>query len=186
MSGSRIVRTLCLVACVFVAGVGCGKEDSITGPQPNTGYLALTSPENTLVTMIRAYAKRDTAELALVYDDAYQGTSLDADDWSPETLTFTKRDEIEHVATLARTSSVASVAVSLNPVLRRYSDGADPAGWATLENPIRAVEITDGPTLYNVYLSYETVTYTFVPTTPDASSPTDTTWKIIRWTEVAF
>ena len=156
------------------------------GPQQGIGYLALTTPENTLVTMIRAYAKRDTTELALVYDDAYQGTSRDAGDWSPVTLSFSKRDEIEHVAMLARTPSVTSVSVALNPVLRRYSDGADPAGWATLENPIRAVEIRDGPTLYNVYFSYETVTYTFVPTTPDATSPTDTTWKIIRWSEVAF
>src|SRR5678815_1007087 len=122
MWGYRTIRTLCLVLCVFALCVGCGTEKSITGPVPRTGYLALTTPENTLTTMIRAYANRDTAQLALVYDDAYEGTSRDADDWSPETLTFTKRDEIEHVAALARSSSVASVSVALNPVLRRYSD----------------------------------------------------------------
>lgn len=178
---------VCLLACCFAAGAGCGKAKSaITGPKPAPGYLALTSPENALVTMIRAYANRDTTELGLVYDDAYQGTSLDTDDLYPVILNFNKRDEIQHVATLAHIPSITSVSVSLNPVIRRYSDSADPAGWASLQNPIRAVEVNDGATSHSVYLSYETLTYKVIPTTPDGTSPTDTTWKIIRWSEVAF
>ena len=78
------------------------------------------------------------------------------------------------------------VSVGFNPVLRRYTDLADPPGWASLQNPIRSVQIEDGATTYDVYLSYETLTYKFVPTTPDSTSPTDTTWKIAAWSEVAF
>ena len=181
------IALICLLACCSAMGAGCGtKKSTITGPEPGPGYPALTSPVNALAAMISAYANRDTVELGLVYDDAYEGTSLDRDDWSPATLNFTKADEVRHVAALARTPSITRVSVNFNPVVRRYTDSADPAGWASIQNPIRSVEIDDAGTTYSVYLSYETLTYKFIPTTPDNSSPTDTTWKIVGWEEVAF
>jgi hypothetical protein len=176
-----------LLVCCSALGLGCGsKKSTLLGPSPAPPYPALTSPENALVAMIRAYARRDTVELGLVYDDGYQGTSIDQDDWAPVALSFTKADELRHLAVLARTTSITKVSVNLNPVVRRYTDAADPAGWASIQNPIRTVEVEDGATLYSVYLSYETLTYKFVPATPDSTSPTDTTWKIVRWSEVAF
>ena len=149
--------------------VGCGsKKSTLVGPEPDTSYPPLTTPQNALTAMIRAYAARDTVELALVYDDAYSGLSYDSNDFS-EWYTFSKTDEIRHVAALARSSSVKRVSVGLNPVLRRYTDLADPAGWASIQNPIRNVTIEDGPTTYDVYLSYETTTYKLAPTTPDSA-----------------
>jgi len=47
------------------------------------------------------------------------------------------------------------------------------------------VAIYDGPNLYYVPLYTETIEFRFIPKTPDSTSPTDTTWKIIRWLEVA-
>jgi len=177
---------LCLLACASLWLVGCGsKKSTLVGPEPTASYPPLTTPENTLAAMIRAYAARDTVELALVYDDAYQGWSYDQDDWL-NVLSFSKADEIRHVAALAHASTVTRVSIGLNPVLRRYTDLADAPGWASLQNPIREVEVEDGSTTYDVYLSYETTTYKFAPTTPDSTSPTDTTWKIVSWTEVAF
>jgi hypothetical protein len=136
--------------------------------------------------MIHAYSNRDTVELARVYDDGYQGTSIDQDDWAPATLTLAMASDMQHLAALAGRASITHVSVNLNPVIRRYRDAADPAGWASLQNPLRTVEIEDAGTTYDVYLSYETLTYKFIPTTPDSTSPTDTTWKIARWSEVAF
>jgi hypothetical protein len=101
-------------------------------------------------------------------------------------LSFSKADEMRHVASLAARTTIAHISINLNPVIRRYTDTADPAGWASLQNPLRTVEIEDAGTTYDVYLSYETLTYKFIPTTPDSTSPTDTTWKIVRWSEVAF
>lgn len=176
-----------LLLCCSALALGCGsKKSTLMGPGPAPPYPALTSPENTLVAMIHAYSSRDTVELGKVYDDGYQGTSLDKDDWAPVALTFTKADEMHHLSTLARASSIGHISINLNPVIRRYTDAADPAGWASLQNPLRTVEIEDAGTLYSVYLSYETLTYKFIPTTPDSTSPTDTTWKIVRWSEVAF
>jgi len=182
----RSILLLCLLGCVTIGILGCGtKHSNVLGPEPAAPYPALTTPENTLAAMIRAYANRDTVELSLVYDDAYQGWSYDQDDWLA-VLSFTKADEIHHVAALARATTITRVSVSFNPVLRRYTDAADPPGWTSIQNPIRAVQIVDGATTYDVYLSYETLTYKFVPTTPASSSPTDTTWQIVGWSEVAF
>jgi hypothetical protein len=189
MARRRHARALliCLLACGSVLAWGCGsKKSTLTGPVPGPRYPDLTTPENTLVAMIRAYSNRDTVELGLVYDDAYQGTSIDTDDWAPVVLNFTKADEIRHLAALATRPSITKVSVNLNPVIRRYTDLADAPGVTSLQNPIRSVEVEDGPTLYSVYLSYETLTYKLVPTTPASGSPTDTTWKIVGWSEVAF
>jgi hypothetical protein len=182
-------RTAWISLLVFSSalGLGCGsKKSTLVGPSPAPPYPALTSPENVLVAMIHAYSNRDTIELARVYDDGYQGTSVDQDDWAPVPLTFTKADEMQHLAALASRSSISHISINLNPVVRRYTDLADPAGWAAIQNPLRTVEIEDAGTTYDVYLSYETLTYKFIPATPDSTSPTDTTWKIVRWSEVAF
>jgi hypothetical protein len=45
------------------------------------------------------------------------------------------------------------------------------------------LEINDNPTTYSL-LSAETFEFKFIPFTPDSTSPTDTTWKIVRWTEL--
>src|SRR5258705_1214376 len=184
--GRHVKATLLFLLAFSVWNLGCGaKKSTILGPEPTTPYPPLTTPENTLGAMIRAYSNRDTVELRLVYDDGYQGTSYDQDDWL-SVLSFTKADEIAHVAALARASTVTRVSVSFNPVLRRYTDFADPPGWASIQNPIRSVEIEDGGTTHDVYLSYETLTYKLIPKTPDNASPTDTTWKIVGWSEIAF
>ena len=49
------------------------------------------------------------------------------------------------------------------------------------------LEIDDGSiaTSYFIASDRETMEFKFIPTSPDSTSPTDTTWKIVRWSEVA-
>src|SRR5262245_38947914 len=96
---------LCLLACAAVWLIGCGsRKATLVGPEQAAPYPPLTTPENTLTAMIRAYAARDTVELALVYDDAYSGLSYDPNDFS-EWYTFSKTNEVRHVAALIGSST---------------------------------------------------------------------------------
>jgi hypothetical protein len=76
------------------------------------------------------------------------------------------------------------VSCQLYPSLVRFRDGADPPGWATIQNPLGAVEVNDGPNTFRVDPSGITMQFKFAPAAPDSTSPTDTTWKIVRWLEV--
>ncbi len=148
-------------------------------------YPALTSPQAVIQAMVLAYVRRDAAETGLVYDGAYQGLSVDLTAISPnDTLAFTKADEVAHVAGLGRLGGGTTVSCELYPSLARFRDGADPPGWATIQNPLGAIEVNDGPTTYHVDPSTLTMEFKFAPATPDSTSPTDTTWKIVRWLEV--
>jgi len=67
--------------------------------------------------------------------------------------------------------------------VERFTDVGDPPGWATILVANPRIEIDDQPVSYSIDPSAETMQFKFVPTTPDSTSPTDTTWKIIRWFE---
>jgi hypothetical protein len=173
------------VASGLLFSAGCGKdENTMIGPGPGPGpvYPALTSPQNVLSAMALAYMDLDSAEIKLVYDESYTGTSFDQND--PPAITLTKADEVRHVVPLASLTSITSVSLQLPPSLTRDRDASDPPGWAVIYLPSGAMnlEITDGATSYSIRSQHE---FKFIPTTPDSTSPTDTTWKIIRWTEVA-
>jgi hypothetical protein len=46
------------------------------------------------------------------------------------------------------------------------------------------LEINGIPSSYSLASTNELIEFKFEPTTPSAGSPTDTTWHIIRWTEI--
>ncbi len=163
---------------------GCGK-DRTTNPviQPPP-YPVLSSPANVLTALQKAYVARDTTEYILLFDGNYQGSSIDQTDPSPQPTLFTKADEAHHIASLVKSTTVTDVELDLKPELLRFSDGGDPPGWATIQNPVLRLQINDGPSSYIISVATESMEFKFIPTTPDSTSPTDTTWKIIRWTEV--
>src|SRR5678816_2035775 len=76
--GSSVSRCLNFVAVlvVFFAMSGCG-DDKITPPiiQPRI-YPILSNPYNVMDALKTAYERRDTVEIKVLYDDAYQGTSI--------------------------------------------------------------------------------------------------------------
>jgi hypothetical protein len=130
-----------------------------------------------------AYTAKDSVAYKACFDLNYIGESHDQTTQNPiDTLTFA--NEARHVAALARSATVI-VDLQLKPTMTRSADLADPPGWATIENPVQSLSIYDGANSIFVDLYQESMTFKFIPT-PDSASPTDTTWKIIRWSEIAY
>ena len=179
---SAVPLSLAIAVCVAVVA-GCGKKDKIVGPPATPRYPALTSPELVLVALKTAYTGKDSIEYKLLFDHDYVGASVDLRFGAPaDTLAFA--DEARHIEALAR-SITAIVDLQLTPTMTRSRDPGDPPGWALIQNPIYSLTLYDGPNVYGVGVGSETIEFRFIPTL-DSTSPTDTTWKIIRWSEIAY
>ena len=172
---------LLLTGCIFSPTKGPG-GGGIEPPK----YQVPAYPHIVLENLKKAYTAKDSAAYKACFDErpgVYVGTTQDVVHQTPvDTLYFT--DEAEHIAALAR--SITAIAdLQLVPFPVRRADSEDPS-WALIQNPVSSLRIDDGQTSYVVTPSNETIEFHFIPKTPDSSSPTDTTWKIIRWTEVLF
>jgi hypothetical protein len=171
--------TLGLSGCIFSPKKGVGG-----GGTPPPKYDIPLSPEYVMFNLKKAYTAKDTMAYKACFDStSYKGTSLNQATQT-DTLTLTYAEEARHIASLAR--STATVELTLKPAMARSTDLGDPPGWALIQNPIQSLDIYDGPNLYTVTPSDETIEFRFIPKTPDSSSPTDTTWKITKWTEINF
>ena len=176
---------LATALCALVIA-GCGKKDKIVDPGTagTPKYAVPSSPLTVMTNLKTAYTAKDSAAYKACFDPNYLGTSQDQRTQSPiDTLTFAR--EAQHIAALARSTTVV-VDLQLKPSMTRSADPGDPPGWALILNPIHSLEIYDGQNVYYVSVDNETMEFRFIPKTPDSSSPTDTTWKIIKWTEIAF
>jgi len=176
----------CLVTATLCAFSGCIFSPAKKPPtiKPPIIYPALVNPFAVLEALSTAYAAKDSEEVKLLYDhDNYRGSSTDNTDGT--TLPFTWANEVDHVTTLGHHPEITSVVLTFPPSLVRFDDLNDPPGWATIQiiSDMHVEVNTNATTSYALFGSGETITFKFVPKTPDASSPTDTTWKIIRWTE---
>jgi hypothetical protein len=184
-----LMRFLLASACCFLAlGVVSGcifsphtDKGCTDCNQPPPVYPGLINPFSVLDALESAYSHRDSTEIKLIYDINYAGSSFDPK--TPGQLVFTKQDEIRHVEGLYRTTSITEVSLKFPPNKVRYTDSADPPGWATIQIQNMTLDISDSQTSYNL-LTSETFEFKFIPYTPDSTSPTDTTWKIVRWTEL--
>lgn len=160
---------------------GCGDDNPVKpGQQPK--YLDSSTPQNVLFNLVRAYTSRDSAGYDSLFDAAYAGTSIDNSDPGPP-LSFTKADEMLHIGALARTATISNVALTFGPNPIRFTDSGDSAGWASVQATNPAIIIVDGPDAFFTGPN-EFMLFKFRPTTPAPGSPTDTTWKIVRWSEV--
>jgi len=178
---NRLVRFILLLCAISLTG--CGKEEHITKPIVTPPrYPALSTPQNVMIALATAYSGRDSVEYGLLFDDNYVGTSTDYQSPSPPTLTFTKADELAHIGALARSPTITKVSLAFSPNLSR--SGADSAGWVSIQPGSILLEIDDSPNSYSLSPYGESMEFKFVPTTPAPTSPTDTTWKIIRWYEI--
>ncbi|HMI31549.1 MAG TPA: hypothetical protein VK527_07410 [Candidatus Limnocylindrales bacterium] len=171
--------------CILVATLtGCGDKTTFSVPQPQPKYQPSSTPLNVLENLRRAYTTRDSMGYDSLFDASYVGTSTDASGPGPVVLTFTKADERHHVSALARTSTIVGVDLRFPVSMSRSTDLSDPPGWATVQQAGTSLEIDDGGTSYLINPS-EFMEFKFTPTTPSPGSPTDTTWHIVRWTEIA-
>jgi len=146
-------------------------------------YPKLENPFSVLDALELAYAAKDSNEIKLLYDDQnYQGTSFDPVNQNQIPLTWS--DEVRHVARLAQTPAITGIKLTFPPAKVRETDLLDPPGWAMIKIQNMTLELTDNSTNTFFHLvSSDNFEYHFIPHTPDASSTTDTTWKIVRWTE---
>lgn len=152
----------------------------IQGPR----YLPSSTPQNVVINLQRAYSTRDSTGYDSLFDAAYVGTTIDLFATGPDSLmTFSKADEALHISALARATTITGITVQYPPTLLRERDGADPPGWATVPVNGARIEIDDNPASLITSPS-EAMQFKMAPTTPSAGSPTDTTWHIVRWTEL--
>ena len=171
--------------------LGCGSSTGrrIIDP-PVFVYPDQSTPKHTVLRMAAAVVRRDSVMTDSVYADDYEGTSIDLRDPSPETLTFTKADEIGAVGAMARSSSIISVVMDLGLPAgwNEIHYASDPPGWIAVQIPAYSIYVND--TVQGEYQTQspapgETILFelTLKPITPAPSSPTDTTWTIVRWVE---
>lgn len=179
---------LAVLALALAAG-GCGKDKIVAGgpaptPTPPRTYPILLNPYSVMDALKAAYERRDSTEIKALYDNNYQGSSLDQTDISPTIFTFSRFNEVEHVAAMAHDSTLLHVSMILAPVMQRFTDPSDPPGWATIQNPIASLEVSSSTASRTVDIANDLMEFKFIPRTPDSTSVTDTTWKIVRWIEV--
>jgi hypothetical protein len=136
----------------------------------------------------RAYETRDSVTTGRVYDTGYAGTSTDLNDPpGSQTVTFTRADEIAHVAALKRAVTVTGVRCDLGysgTWVRLPSDDSAHPEWAMIQivgGNIR-IEIANGDSILQAGGPSDMMTFYFAPH-PDSTSQTGTIWKVIRWNE---
>jgi hypothetical protein len=139
---------------------------------------------NVLENVRRAYGGRDSIGYDSLFDAAYIGTSADYSG-PPSIITFTKADESQHIRALARAPLISSIRLVFPPTLVRHTDASDTLGWATVSLSDVRLEIADGPNYFSLAPN-NSMYFKFRPTTPSFGSPTDTTWHIVRWSEIKF
>lgn len=174
-----------MAVVLAILGSGCifspekGDPPKVTKPP----YPDLDNPQHVLEAYQIAYQHPDSNEAKVLYDGAYLGTSENLSDPSQD-ATFTRDDEIAHIAALQRSTTIApgAILLELGPTTtwtRLSSDDPSHPEWGQIQIPAWYLEITDGQTLYSAH-STNPITFSFAPT---VAAPGDTTWKIIRWKE---
>jgi hypothetical protein len=174
-----VVATLLVVALLS----GCGDDKGPVGPDdPPTPTLS--TPQAVLLSLLTAYQARDNVKTALLYDDAYEGASIDPSGLFGD-FAFTKADEIRHVARLKLDPNIVSVQVDFGPQsswLRLPADASDPPEWARIQINAWTVRVDDIQNSTTYEANNNPMVYDFKPT---VAAPGDTAWAIVRWTEFA-
>ena len=172
-----------LSGCIFSPDEGGGG-----GPPPPPSYEKNSSPDRVLVNLKKAYEARDSVYYKTLYDSSYTGKSTIVTDPNPAAtaISVTYHDEVSHVAAMARSTEITKVYMYLGAAWpRQASDVPAHPEYAVIQltnnYSIQVYRTTD-------FLTVDAgpgdeMSFTFKPTTPAASSPTDTLWTIIQWIE---
>jgi len=179
----RVGWVVTALAAVFLGGCGSDDGGDILKPPP-PGYPERTTPQNVLTALTMSYQNRDSTEYKSLYDSSYVGTSTNLNDPpGTQVTTFYFSNEVAHIAALARSTTIVSVILDFGlrtTWTRLPSDDVAHPEWAVMQvNNVR-FEIYDGPTLYSGQ-TINPMTFAFNPT---VTAPSDTTWRIVRWTEI--
>lgn len=182
---TRSVRVLfgALAASLAALGLaGCGKDNPVKViPPAPFQYPAFDTPQHAILNVKYAWERRDSVRTRMAYDDAYQGRSTD----SYQVLMFTKNQEVSTVWAMGKNQDIVRVQFTTSPentwVRQHYA--SDPDGWAAIQ--IQGVNIQVDDAVQGTLIASGMAFFEFKLTpTLDSSSPTDTTWKVIGWTEI--
>lgn len=188
----RLSVILLLVALAALAAMsGCifspdKKEPRKTGTPLQ--YLKPISPRSALENLVAAYKNRDSVQTAVVYANDYTGTSTDPS-LPTQIPAFTRTDEIRHVGRLKLDPNIVSVFLDLGATntwqeLPGYA--SDPPEWKIIPINNQTVRIEDISRATTWQSQNQVIEYTFKPTAvPGAPAAEDTTWTVVRWTEIA-
>jgi len=187
----RVGRRRVWVSLISVALLAGCSGDNPTKPKPLSGppLSARSTPQDVLKYLEYTYSRRDSVGTKSIYDPSYIGvsTNLTAPPVS-QILNFSYADEVAHVAAMARSHSITTVTLSFGTLTRLESDDPSHPDWATIQISgsnmrleIDALADSSSAALNPVGI---TEAFSFKPTAPDSTSPTDTTWKIARWSEI--
>ena len=176
-----LVGTAALLIAAALAG--CGKDDPVKPPPPTPfQYPALDTPQNVMLNLKYSVERRDSIRTREIYDDGYLGRSTDLSG----TITFSKDQEVAAIGGMAREPGVSSVTFTLPDPSTwvRQTYISDPPGWTTIQLQSYNIQVDDA--VRGTMIAHPTpgsfFEFKFAPTL-DAASATDTTWKVIRWTE---
>jgi hypothetical protein len=178
----RLLTLSLLIAAIATAGCIFSPEKKPPKPVIPFEYAGFFAPQATLLTMIQAYTRRDSVETALVYDDNYQGESIDPSGIVGN-FTVTRLNEIRHVGRLKLDPNIVSVDLDFgnqSSWSRIPPDASDPAEWAQIQINFATIHVDD-ISQSTFESSNQTLSYKFKPY---ATAPAETTWKIIRWSEI--
>jgi len=185
-----VFGALFALAAVLLAGCGIfdPEKNPVPPPEPPAEYVIPSQPGYVLNNLEIAYSHRDSTAYKEVYDSTYVGSSLDQSDTNPETISFTYSEEVAHIAALARSPTISSVTFDVGPATswnRLTSDDPSHPEWAVIQiaGTSLDVQVTDGRDTWQASGLKEYFQFSFAPTTPAPSSPSDTLWKIVRWVE---
>jgi hypothetical protein len=176
---------LALILAFAVVAAGCGlfnpdKPDKPKPPQPFE-YRDLSTPQNVLYNLRDSWERKDSVRTIDIYDRGYVGSSTEGN----VTTTFSKDQELATIGALSHDQNVSTITFTLpdSSTWVRQTFSSDP-GWTTISLQAYNIQVDDAVkgTLIAHPTPGSTFDFKFVPTL-DAASPTDTTWKIIRWDE---
>ncbi len=183
---TALVALFCLQAgCIFSPDKGDGG-----GPPPPPSYYVPARPDLVLQNLITAYQRRDSTVYKTIYDLDYEGKSTNPADPNPATQvsTFSWDSEVRHLANMARATTISQVVMDLGSAtqwIREPSDNLAHPEYALIQLQNVHIQVFVGNDVYNVKQdSGEIFQFRFKPTTPAATSSSDTLWTIISWTEV--
>ncbi|MGH7681010.1 MAG: hypothetical protein ACRENN_03380 [Candidatus Eiseniibacteriota bacterium] len=190
MRAPSFPRITQLAVLVFVGlFAGCG-DDNPTGPGTGGGvqvFPTLNSPQNVLQALVTAYETRDSVEYRKLYDFDYRGVSQDLSDGTMVILF--NADEVGHIQSLARATTVTNVSLSLGPSTswtRLPSDDLAHPEWAVIQISGSQLRLEINDTAHGSLIvgnPANSYTFRFKPTPPD-TVVTDTLWTIVQWNEV--
>lgn len=182
----RSILAALLAAAVLVAGCFGSNKNPVKPPVEGPVYSQST-PQNTLRSLVIAYATRDSVEYAKLFAPDYQGASYDTDTLAGlQPGAITRTDEMAHIKRLADDPSIVRIVLDLGSssswVRQPAVGNQGETSWAGIAIGNPRLEI-DAYWDSKVLPSGEIFQFTFSPETPAAGSPTDTLWTIVRWEE---